>query len=636
MRACRPRFVKQATLLLALIAFLAGSMSSVAVRAQDRTLQESFASAAREWRVPEPLLLAVAYNVSRWEDHGGAPSVAGGYGPMHLLAPAALRGFGGRGDDLLRATSPAVNETTLLTAAALLGSDPALLRSDAAQNIRGGAALLAQYARQTTGKLPTNLADWYGAVARYSGAKDEAVAFDFANAVYATMRQGATRTTASGEQVTLQALSVAPNRATARPLLLRRAPSVRAECPSGLDCVYVPAAYQTNSSDPTDYGNYDYASRPDDGLPVRYIVIHNTEIDYNTTLRVFQNPANYVSAHYLVRSSDGQVAQLLRPKNVGWHAGNWYVNGESIGIEHEGIAIEGASWYSEQMYRASARLVRYLAQKYRIPIDRAHIIGHDEIPGPAPANQAGMHWDPGPFWDWAHYMELLGSPIANGVPPADSPILTIKPDFASNRPPMTYCYDQEKDDCRDVPVEGANFIYLYSAPSFSAPLVTNSYLGGDPSRANNWANKAVTGQQFVSAGRQGDWQAIYYGGGVAWLYNPQNAVTAQSGGITITPKAGLESIPVYGRAYPEHEAYPTGVVTQTIVPIYEMPAGQTYVATDFVDGAYYWAPTYAITPEAAPHQVVRGEMLYYQISFNHRFAFVKASDVEVRSFRSVR
>jgi len=21
-----------------------------------------------------------------------------------------------------------------------------------------------------------------------------------------------------------------------------------------------------------------------------------------------------------------------------------------------------------------------------------------------------MHWDPGPFWDWAHYMDLLQAP----------------------------------------------------------------------------------------------------------------------------------------------------------------------------------------------------------------------------------
>lgn len=354
--------------------------------------QQAFAAAAQEFGVPQPVLLAVAYNLSRWEHHQGAPSVAGGYGPMHLIGGGGPQ-LGQRGDDGRRVGARVVQPgfATLEDAARLLGRDPAVLRADPAQNIRGGAALLARYARQTVGALPPSAADWYGAVAGYSGAADERQALDFADAVYATMRQGASRTTSDGQRVALAAQAVAPNQGTARGLLLRRAPSVAAECPAGLPCAFAAAAHQLNTDDLTDYGNYDFAARPDDGLDVRYIVIHNTEIDYNLTLRVFQNPATFVSAHYLVRSTDGQVAQLVRAKNVAWHAGNWDFNSHAIGIEHEGVAIEGAAWYTEPMYRASARLVAYLAARYRIPLDRAHIIGHDEVPGPTPAAQAGMH-----------------------------------------------------------------------------------------------------------------------------------------------------------------------------------------------------------------------------------------------------
>src|SRR5204862_448465 len=103
------------------------------------------------------------------------------------------------------------------------------------------------------------------------------------------------------------------------------------ECPNRLDCEFVPAAYTPNSStDPSDYGDYDLANRPDDGLDVRYIVIHDTEVDFATTLQIFQNPLSYVSAHYVVRSSDGHIAQMVATKNVAWHAGNWYVNGHAI------------------------------------------------------------------------------------------------------------------------------------------------------------------------------------------------------------------------------------------------------------------------------------------------------------------
>jgi hypothetical protein len=102
-------------------------------------------------------------------------------------------------------------------------------------------------------------------------------------------------------------------------------------------------------------------------------------------------------------------------------------------------------------------------------------------------------------------------------------------------------------------------------------------------------------------------------------------------GILMTPKAGQASIPVYGRAYPEQSAYPKDVTPQAITPIYDMPAGQIYVATDLVGGDYYWAPTYVPTLAGADRTVVKGQTMYYRIYFNHRFGFVQASDVDVLS-----
>lgn len=625
-------------LLVAGLIGLTPTAAPAAPRHNPAALQSAFRAAATEFAVPESLLLAVSYNLSRWETHRGAPSVAGGYGPMHLLDPAAARPRDSRGLDAPRPRPlrPAQGANSLEEAAGLLGVRPALLRTDPAQNIRGGGALLARIARDL-GIKPARLADWYGTVARFSGAADEAPALDFAEQVFATIRGGAARTTGDGQQVSLAAQPVTPNRDTARGLGLRPSPATAPECPPELGCLFIPAAYQPNTADdPADYGNYDFADRTLSGPAIRYIIIHNTEIDYNLTLRVFQTPTTYVSTHYVVRSSDGQVAQMVKNKNVGWHAGNWYFNGHSIGIEHEGVAIEGATWYTEPMYRASARLVRYLAARYQIPIDRTHIIGHDEIPGPTPQLQAGMHWDPGPFWDWAHYMELLGAPL-RAAPDSGGPgIITIAPDFASNRPGLTYCYGEQGGDCREVERQGTNFVYLRTAPDPNAPYVSNEYLGSDPTRAYNWGNKAVAGQRFYRAERRGDWDGIYYGGQLAWLYNPGFAATAPARGLLITPRPGVESIPVYGRAYPEEAAYPEGVAPQSITPIYTMPAGQIYVASNLVGSAYYWAPAYAVTPEAASHRTIAGETLYYQITFNHRFGFVKASDVQVITDRPVR
>src|SRR3954468_8219418 len=184
-----------------------------------------------------------------------------------------------------------------------------------------------------------------------------------------------------------------------------------AECPPGLKCQFLPAAYAQNSSDPGDYGNYDLADRPADGLAIRYVVVHDTEVLYDPTLAEFQNSHAYVSSHYVIRFRDGLVTQMVPTKDVAWHAGNWYVNTHSVGIENEGFALDLSDWFTPRLYHSLARLTRYQAQRFGFPLDRAHVVGHDQVPGPTGAFQAGMHWDPGLFFDWSHFMALVGAPI---------------------------------------------------------------------------------------------------------------------------------------------------------------------------------------------------------------------------------
>ncbi len=611
---------------LSLAAPLAGAPTAQA--AKSTSLQDAFTAAAREFSVPESVLLAVSYNLSRWETHNGAPSFAGGYGPMHLTDVASMQRFDGKGDEVVRSQQLDPNDpssNTLRTAAGLLGLGRDALKRDAAQNIRGGAALLAQYARDTVGALPANPADWYGAVAKYSGSQEAGVALGFADAVYATIQRGVSRTTNDGQKVTLRAANIKPNTSTAGALHLIDHKHTGADCPARLACRFIPAAYhQNNPTDPTDWGNYDLARRESDGLDIQYIVIHDTEGSYNSTIKLFQDSHSYVAAHYVLRSSDGQITQMVDNKNVAYQAGNYYVNMHSIGIEHEGVAIEGATWYTEQMYRASATLVRHLADKYGISLDRAHIIGHDDVPGPTPPFQTGMHWDPGPFWDWTHYMELLGAPIGASTEP--SSIITIKPDFATNTPPLSYCYSAT--DCRDLPPQAANFVYLYAAPSFDAPLIDDPALPGPGTTlAPDWGDKAATGQQFYRAESRGDWDAIYYGGQEAWFYNPGHANSVPGSGVLVTPKAGNTAIPVYGRAYPEASAFPPGIPARSIVPLqYTIPSGQFYVAKGRVKADFYDAPVFTL--DASDNTVVEGQTEYYVIFFNHRLAFVQAGDVD--------
>jgi N-acetyl-anhydromuramyl-L-alanine amidase AmpD len=404
---------------------------------------------------------------------------------------------------------------------------------------------------------------------------------------------------------------------------LRNAKLTGAECPNGLACRVMPAAYQQNSADPGDYGNYDLATRPDDGLAIRFVVIHDTEYGYDPTIALFQNPLAYVSSHYVLRSSDGQVTQMVPTQNVAWHAGNWWVNSHAIGIENEGFATEGNTWYTEHLYRSLARLTRYLADRYGIPLDREHIIGHDQVPGPTAFFQPGMHWDPGPYFDWAHLMALAGAPINPSGGDRTGRIVTIDPNFATNRPVVTYC---QAGSCQTLPSQPTNFIYLHTAPSESAPLVADPLLSGtnlEPggvgtTQANDWGDKAVTGQSFAVAGRSGDWVAIWYGGQRAWFEDPAGTNTTSGTGTLVTPKAGVGSIPVYGRAYPEY------ISSSTLG--YTIPAGQVYVAKDLVGADYYDATTFNALDT---YNVFTSPTKFYEISFNHRLAFLRADDVDV-------
>ncbi|SEF31523.1 N-acetylmuramoyl-L-alanine amidase [Amycolatopsis pretoriensis] len=607
--------------LIAAATLLTGLAAAPAQAAAGDQRQRDFAAAASEFGVPENVLLGVSYLESRWDFNAGTPSTSAGYGPMHLTdvreaGVATSHHDEGtedpRGDDARPALHPQAGPATppagLQTvdeAAQLVGEDAATLRTDATQNIRGGAALLAKYHAGQSG--------WYDAVARYSGSTGDA-ARTFADEVFETMKSGMSRTTDDGQQVTLAASPDVQ-------LPAHSGNPADVECPRTVACESVPAPYEELPND--DYGNHDLANRPE-SQKIDHIVIHDTEGYWDSVLKLAQDPT-YVSWHYTIRSTDGLIAQHVPTKDVAWHAGNWYVNAKSIGIEHEGFAAKG-TWYTEAMYRSSAKLVGYLARKYGIPLDRAHIIGHDNVPGTIPSTIKGMHWDPGPYWDWSHYFDLLGAPLGGfGLP--GSSLVTIDPDFAKNQPAFTGC-DSPGTPCAP---RGSEAVVLHSEPSEASPLLKDIGLHTDGSAStmdvSDVGSRVATGQRYAVAGVSGDWTAIWYLGQKGWFHNPRGARVAKPAiGWVVTPKPGLATVPVYGRAYPEPEAYPANVPVQTITPLpYTLSASQKYSSAGTVGSEYY----YAVTFDLADHVVVKGKLKYVQIQFGHRIAFVKADDVRV-------
>ena len=258
---------------------------------------------------------------------------------------------------------------TLGEASKLTGLSEARLKADRAANIRGGAAMLSEIAGPNK---PDSLEGWQEAVAEY-GAGDL-----YAAEVYHWLEEGADTALPSGERVGL-----AP----------RTVDAAKVAQPKAGQTDYPRASWRGPASD-----NFTNANR-EARLNINRVIIHIADGYYEGTINWFKTASSNVSAHYVVRSRDGQVAQLVRNEDIAWHAGVWSYNQHSIGIEHEGFD-ENDAWYTREMLEGSARLTAWCCKRHRIPVDRNHIIGHTEVPGiDKPC--------PGKPWNWEQYMKLV-------------------------------------------------------------------------------------------------------------------------------------------------------------------------------------------------------------------------------------
>lgn len=417
----------------------------------------------------------------------------------------------------------------------------------------------------------------------------------------------------------------------------------QAECPPTVTCIVMPAAYSPNNGNVEDYGNYDKANRPHD-MKINSIVIHDTEGDLQSVLDAFQNPAFYASTHYVV-NTDGTIYQMVAPKDIAWHAGNWSTNMHSIGIEHVGFAADSTT-YTPEMYQASEKLVKYLSEKYDIPRDRGHIIGHDNVAATSEASLANMHVDPGPFWNWQDYMRGSGAPVLPRINlhRLGNTFVTIAPSWSRSQQAVTGCTDIANTHCVPDGLQATNFVYLRTEPRSDAPFFADPKLGQGTTDIKNNAARLFYGQKLavsdVRLEREGLWLQVWVNGAKGWFYSPWNAPTALPGtGKYIVPKPGVESVAVYGRAIPERSEYPadllagppasTYIPTPTALP-YTVKAGQRYTVIDSnvpTDHFYAWASDSSFPYD---HTVFKGQTKYIQIQLGNRVGYVKASDVVIK------
>ncbi len=332
-------------------------------------LEGVFSEAAAEYQVPVELLKAVAFVETRVANPGPRASMTGGHGVMNLVER----------DDW----------TALQRGAELIGEDRGRVKLDDRANVRAAAALLRELAEKSFSEHadlnPHDPADFWHALSLYPGFSGHVDAQGWAAEVYRTVERGFELERADGTVV------LAPRHWEWRrhqPVAQRRD-----------EAKEYPAAYQWSASPNYSTNRQSY----------EFVVIHTVQGSYAGCISWFKNANSNVSSHYVVRSSDGQVTQMVEHKDVAWHASCY--NGRSIGIEHEGYAQDPNTWYTPAMYAESAKLTRWIADRHGIPKTRSRIIGHVEIPSQCNAN---AHWDPGPGWNWTHYMALVNGTTGGG------------------------------------------------------------------------------------------------------------------------------------------------------------------------------------------------------------------------------
>jgi MYXO-CTERM domain-containing protein len=301
---------------------------------------------------------------------------------------------------------------SLARGAELVGSDENALRTDTDLGTVAGTMVLAELAQKYRAQ-PNDLESYRPAVAELSGLggnyRDEYLA-----QVYAVLREGGAFPARGGETVIIPAHPEVAE----PPQVLEQ--ELGGPPPDFKGAIWFDTDCSANGGKCT-------AGRPDGNSSVDAIVIHDTEGGWAGSVATLQFDGGK-SVHYIVDADGSRVGQFLHETDTAWHAGNWCWNKHSIGIEHVGVASD-PSGYSDGLYKKSVALVKDIRSRWpKVPLDRAHIVGHYQIPNgnninecsPACADTldaceksanyggAGNHRDPGYYWQWCQYFQMLG------------------------------------------------------------------------------------------------------------------------------------------------------------------------------------------------------------------------------------
>jgi len=360
-------------------------------------LMPAFEKAAAKHDVPLPLLLALGYFGSHFENRGDAPTIEGGYGVMALRSKNAWK------------------SDSLGEAAGLVKGNAERIKTDPSANINAAAAVLSDYADKLKIDRSKGLQAWLDPVIKYAGL-DAEYSRMFAMEIFEKLATGLDYVNSDGERFQFDPQSIGEvNLAKLEPTSARRVQNFspllarpwekKAEGGrSFMTAQYPPATWYGAAS-----CNYTATSSSKNT-----VVIHTIEGSAAGALSWFNNCTAQVSAHY-VTSEAGGVWQAVDEWYKAWHVG--CANSYCIGIENEGYA--GSASHPTSLYNAVGLLVRDICDSWGIP--KSHnacppgVLGHVDINN---CVCGGTHWDPGGGWDWGYMMSVV-----NGVTWANPPYL---------------------------------------------------------------------------------------------------------------------------------------------------------------------------------------------------------------------
>ncbi len=606
----RPEFLR--TLFAIMLVFTTMAARPLNPALTTSPIEHTFQQAASDFGVPEKLLKALCYMEGGFSMHGGKPSSDGGYG-CNLTKNSHI--------------------DTLDRAAHGLGVSAIKLQHDLQSNIRGAAYILGEDARQLshTHILPADLAGWQGALELYSNSRVPEIANLYVNAIYMLLQQGFSASTEQGETITvtptptptpvLAHATPVEVSASAHKLPVGCSKDGKTDYPGAIDCILQPAQHDCDRApspnSPCNYypsSHFDPIYRQSDHT-ITHVVIHDIEGTVQSAIHAFEVPTSNVASHYII-DSDGTVYQVVREKDVAFQAGNFWYNQHSIGIEHAGYDATGFQWYNATMYLASARLVAYLLNKYHIALDHNHIVSHGTIP--TLYRESGPnHVDPGPYWLWDYYLNLI----------CEQQRCSETPQVLQVGDPHIFVLHPHTDtgpfgrNGTETPAN-FNFFYLYKGPGTQSGLIPQVEDGTDVTDESDTVETDVS-YYYVNKveDRDGTGDTMYeiwYGEAneksagkpslnthakLAWLAVPPSVATTGSGTVVKLVSSNGSPIQVSGK--------PGRNTKASNYNIGDAPNGSLFVSG------------YTVIEDGTTN-------LWYAINYNHRIAWVPASNVIVQ------